>query len=91
MMYRQAILGDCTNPDLVKENATSELKRMAALADEATGTFNWYVRYTEGMGSVYEKGMIGPYPTRELANRAIADMTARFPHWSPDGEPEQLA
>ena len=34
MMYRQAVLGDCTNPDLVKANAVKEFERMADAADK---------------------------------------------------------
>lgn len=33
MMYRQAVTGDCSNPDVVKENATKEFERMAEAAD----------------------------------------------------------
>jgi hypothetical protein len=33
MMLEQSITGDCTNPDLVKENAKTELRRMAQGAD----------------------------------------------------------
>ena len=41
MMYGQAVTGDCSNPDLIKENATTELKRMAEAADN----FNDLVTY----------------------------------------------
>jgi hypothetical protein len=34
MMYKQAIEGDCTNPDLVKANARAEFFRMADAADQ---------------------------------------------------------
>jgi hypothetical protein len=33
MMYRQAIAGDCSNPDLIKANAVSEFESMALGAD----------------------------------------------------------
>jgi hypothetical protein len=33
MMYRQAVEGDCTNPDLVKDNMRKELERCAEGAD----------------------------------------------------------
>lgn len=33
MLYRQAVLGDCTNPTLIRENAEAELLRMAQAAD----------------------------------------------------------
>jgi len=34
MMYRQAIEGDCSNPDLIKANAIAEFERMADAADK---------------------------------------------------------
>jgi hypothetical protein len=34
MMYRQAVQGDCSNPDLVRENAVTEFNRMAEAADK---------------------------------------------------------
>lgn len=41
MMYRQAIKGDCTAPDLVKDNATKELTRMAQGADKFNALVAW--------------------------------------------------
>ena len=34
MMFEQAILGNCTNPDLIRANAKQELRRMAQAADK---------------------------------------------------------
>lgn len=33
MLYRQAVLGDCTNPSLIRANAEAELRNMAKAAD----------------------------------------------------------
>jgi hypothetical protein len=33
MMFEQAIIGGCSNPDLIKSNARGELAKMAAQAD----------------------------------------------------------
>jgi hypothetical protein len=33
MMFEQAITGDCTDPDLIRQNAKEELRRMAEAAD----------------------------------------------------------
>jgi len=43
MMYRQAVLGNCANPDMVKENAVGEFTRMAEAADK----WNAHVRELE--------------------------------------------
>jgi hypothetical protein len=50
MMLEQSITGDCTDPDLVKLNAKTELRRMAEAADNyndlvaylrQSDTLNW--------------------------------------------------
>ncbi len=50
MMYRQAVKGECTDPALIKANATAEFTRMAEAAD----------RYNDLMAWMRAQGWSGP-------------------------------
>jgi hypothetical protein len=41
MMYRQAVEGDCSNPDLILNNARDEFTRMATAADNYGDLIAW--------------------------------------------------
>jgi hypothetical protein len=51
----------------------------------------WIVHYREGTSAaVSARGFIGPYDTKEEAERKTQQMVDRFPYWVPLGAPVPL-
>ena len=47
----------------------------------------WLVAYKEGSGAVSARGTIGPFDTREEAERKTSQMIDRYPYWEPTSDP----
>lgn len=50
----------------------------------------WIVHYREGNGAVSAFGTIGPYDSKDEAERKSAYMVDRYPYWVPLGGPVPL-